>query len=118
MNTNLKLYDLVLKDGWVVDPSQSINGRFDVAVNNGKIVTIAQHLSGYKAKQTVAAEGYLICPGFIDLHTHVYEWVTNFGLSADDVGINAGVTTVVDQGSSSQFTFAGFKFYGKRTYDC
>ncbi|MBH8560660.1 amidohydrolase family protein [Nostoc sp. CENA67] len=109
MNTNVKLYDLVLKDGWVVDPSQSINGRFDVAVNNGKIVTIAQHLSGYKAKHTISAEGYVICPGFIDLHTHVYEWVTTFGLSADDVGINAGVTTVVDQGSSSQFTFAGFK---------
>ncbi|BAZ52058.1 hypothetical protein NIES4103_47170 [Nostoc sp. NIES-4103] len=109
MKTNLDLYDLVLKNGWVVDPSQSLNGRFDVAVNNGKIVKIAQHLSGYEAKHTVAAEGYLICPGFIDLHTHVYEWVTTFGLSADDVGINAGVTTVVDQGSSSPFTFAGFK---------
>ena len=109
MKTNLNLYDLVLKDGWVIDPSQSLNGRFDVAVNNGKIVTVAQQLPAYKAKHTLAAEGYLICPGFIDLHTHVYEWVTTFGLPADDVGINAGVTTVVDQGSSSPFTFAGFK---------
>ncbi|OUL19273.1 amidohydrolase/deacetylase family metallohydrolase [Nostoc sp. 106C] len=109
MNTNLILYDLVIKDGWVIDPSQSLNGNFDIAINNGRIVAVAHQLPAYKAKQTVAANGYLICPGFIDLHVHVYEWITTFGLSADDVGINAGVTTVIDQGSSSAFTFPGFK---------
>ncbi len=109
MNTDLQLYDLVLKSGWVIDPSQSINGHFDVAISKCKIVAISHQLPPYKAKQTVAANDYLICPGFIDLHTHVYEWITTFGLPVDDVGINAGVTTVVDQGSSSPLTFRGFK---------
>jgi dihydroorotase len=109
MDTNLTLYDLVIKDGWVIDPSQALNGRFDIAIRNGKIVAIAHELPPAQAKQIVAANGYLVCPGLIDLHTHVYEWVTNFGLPADDVGINAGVTTVVDQGSSSRFNFPGFK---------
>ncbi|MBH8556317.1 amidohydrolase/deacetylase family metallohydrolase [Nostocaceae cyanobacterium CENA357] len=109
MKNNITLDDLVLKDGWVIDPSQSLNGRFDVAVRDGRIVAVAQQLPPYKAKQTFAANDYLICPGLIDLHVHVYEWVTNFGIPADDVGINAGVTTVVDQGSSSPFTFSGFK---------
>lgn len=109
MDTDLTFYDLVLKDGWVIDPSQSLNGRFDVAVRNGRIVEVSKRLPPYHAKQTVAAKDYLICPGFIDLHTHVYEWSTTFGLPADDAGINAGITTVVDQGSSSPFTFSGFK---------
>jgi dihydroorotase len=109
MNTNLQFYDLVLKNGWVIDPSQSINGRFDIAVYKGKIAAISQHLPPYKAQQIVTANNYLICPGFIDLHTHIYEWITTFGLPVDDVGVDAGATTVVDQGSSSPFTFQGFK---------
>ncbi|MEA5504473.1 amidohydrolase/deacetylase family metallohydrolase [Halotia wernerae UHCC 0503] len=109
MKSNITLYDLVLKDGWVIDPSQSLNGRFDVAVRDGRIVAVAKQLPPYEAKQTVAADGYIVCPGLIDLHVHVYEWVTNFGIPADDVGINAGVTTVVDQGSSSPFNFSDFK---------
>jgi dihydroorotase len=109
MKNNIAIYDLVLKDGWVIDPSQSLNGRFDVAVRDGRIVAVAQQLPPYEAKQIVAVNNYLISPGLIDLHVHVYEWVTNFGIPADDVGINAGVTTVVDQGSSSPFTFSGFK---------
>jgi dihydroorotase len=109
MSTNLNLYDLVIKDGWVIDPSQSLNGYFDIAINNGKIVAVTEQLPTHQAKQTLAANGYLICPGFIDLHVHVYEWITTFGLPADDVGINAGITTVIDQGSSSTFTFPDFK---------
>lgn len=109
MDTNLTYYDLVIKDGWVIDPSQSLNGYFDVAVSNGKIVAVTKQLTNYKAKQTIIASDYIVCSGLIDLHTHVYEWVTNFGLPADDAGINSGATTVVDQGSSSHFNFPGFK---------
>ncbi|WP_413200605.1 amidohydrolase family protein [Nostoc piscinale] len=109
MENHLKYYDLVLLNGWVVDPSQSLNGRFDIAICDGKIAAVTKQLKTYKSQLTFAAGNYLICPGFIDLHVHVYEWKTTFGVPADDVGINAGVTTIVDQGSSSPFTFAGFK---------
>ena len=47
----------------------------------------------------------------IDIHTHVYEWVTNFGLLADDAGVDSGVTTIVDAGSAGPWTFGGFKAY-------
>ena len=109
MKTETKTYDLVIKGGWVIDPGQSLNGRFDVAIIDGKIAAVSRQLPPYKTKQTLMAQDYLVCPGFIDLHTHVYEWVTPFGLPADDLGIHAGATTIVDQGSSSRFTFAGFK---------
>ena len=102
-------YDLVLKGGWIIDPSQSLNGRYDIAICNDRIVAVSQQLPLHKTKQTILVEDYLICPGFIDLHTHVYEWATSFSLAPDDIGIHSGATTIVDQGSTSRFTFNDFK---------
>jgi dihydroorotase len=109
MNHSLEQYDLVLKGGRVIDPGQHLNGNYDVAIRQGKIAAIASSLPPHTASQTVELEGKLVCPGFIDMHVHVYEWVTDFGLWADDVGVDAGVTTVVDQGSCGPLTFLGFK---------
>ena len=50
-------------------------------------------------------------PGLIDLHTHVYDGVLNNGANPDVVGVNQGVTTVVDGGSAGQALFAGFPRY-------
>jgi len=102
-------YDLVLQGGQVIDPGTSRRGLYDVAVRDGKIAAIAPQLPAHTAKQAVNVQGQLVCPGLIDLHVHVYEWVTDFGLAADEVGINAGVTTVVDQGSCGPLTFLGFQ---------
>lgn len=102
-------YDLVLTGGYVLDPSQSLDGQYDVAIRNGKIAAIATQLPPHTTTATQTVTGQLVCPGFIDLHVHVYEWVTDFGLWPDDVGVNAGVTTVVDQGSCGPLTFLGFQ---------
>lgn len=102
-------YDLILAGGRVIDPSQSLDGRYDIAIRDGKIAAIAPQLPPHTAKATQSVAGQLVCPGFIDLHVHVYEWVTDFGLWADDVGVHAGVTTIVDQGSCGPLTFLGFK---------
>lgn len=102
-------YDLVLTGGRVIDPSQALDGHYEVAIRDGTIAAVAAQLPPHTAKTTQVVNGQLVCPGFIDLHVHVYEWVTDFGLWADDVGINAGVTTIVDQGSCGPLTFLGFK---------
>lgn len=108
--TDIDEYDLVLKGGWVIDPSQSFcQGHFDVAIYNDRIAAVATKLPHYRAKQIQDVSGLLVCPGFIDLHAHVYEWVSDFGLCADDVGIHAGATTVVDQGSCGFHAFTDFK---------
>jgi dihydroorotase len=101
-------YDLVIAGGRVVDPAQGIDGLFDVAVAGGRIAALGKDL---KAKRRIAADGMIVCPGLVDLHVHVYEWVTNFGLPVDDAGVNAGATTVVDQGSSGAWTYGGFRSY-------
>ena len=101
--------DLVIRNGMVVDPANNIEAVMDIAVAAGRIRTVAADLSGLPCLRSIDAAGALVCPGLIDLHVHVYEWVTNFGVNADDAGVNAGCTTIVDQGSAGAWTFGGFK---------
>ncbi len=101
-------YDLIIQGGRVVDPAQGLDGIFDIAIRDGRIAAVAPDLSSHEAKSKIPAQGSIVTPGLIDLHVHVYEYVTNFGVWADDAGVDAGVTTIVDQGSSGAWTFGGF----------
>lgn len=103
--------DLILRGGRVVDPANQIDAVMDVAIGAKCILAVAADLSAMPRKETIEVAGALVCPGLIDLHVHVYEWVTNFGVNADDAGVNAGCTTIVDQGSAGAWTFGGFKAY-------
>ena len=62
-------YDLVIKDGMVVDGSGGARYRGDVAIQDGKIAKIGR--VNEKAKQTIDAEGHVVTPGFVDGHTHM-----------------------------------------------
>jgi dihydroorotase len=104
-------YDLVLANGHVVDAALGLDGRAAVAIRDGRIAAVAPRLPPHTARSTVDVAGGVVCAGLIDLHAHVYEWVTNFGLNADDAGIDSGVTTLVDAGSAGAWTFGGFKAY-------
>src|SRR3954447_4103544 len=67
-------YDLLIKNGRVVDGSGGPSYRADVAVKDGKIVEVGK-LSG-AAKRTVDADGRVVAPGFIDNHCHYDAQVT------------------------------------------
>jgi N-acyl-D-aspartate/D-glutamate deacylase len=62
-------YDLVIKNGTVVDGSGSARYRADVAITNGKVAKIGR--VNEKSKQTIDAEGHVVSPGFVDGHTHM-----------------------------------------------
>jgi N-acyl-D-aspartate/D-glutamate deacylase len=62
-------YDLVIKNGMVVDGTGFARYRADVAVTNGTIVEIGK-ISGGGAATTIDADGLYVAPGIIDLHTH------------------------------------------------
>jgi dihydroorotase len=48
----------------------------------------------------------------IDTHAHIYRYVTGrFGLEADMVGVESGVTALIDQGGASSMTFPGFRHF-------
>ena len=63
------MFDVLLRNGAVVDGTGSPSAGGDVAVSNGRIAAIGD-LSGAQATTTLDAGGRIVCPGFIDLHTH------------------------------------------------
>ena len=100
------MYDLVIKGGTVVDPSQGLSGVQDIAVQDGKIAAIQPGIPEEEAVRVIDASGKTVTPGLIDLHTHVLDSFTRMGVQADVGGVYAGVTTMVDAGSAGSATFS------------
>jgi dihydroorotase len=104
-------YDLLIKGGKVIDPSQQLETVMDVAVTSGKIAGLAADITASQARQVIHAEGKIVTPGLIDIHTHVFPFVGPYGISADPHCVWKGVTTVVDAGTAGDFTFPAFRRY-------
>lgn len=84
-------YDLVIKNGTVIDGSGGARYRGDVAVQGGKIAKIGR--VNEKGKRTIDAEGHIVSPGFVDGHTHM-----DAQIFWDPIGSSScyhGVTSVV-----------------------
>ena len=101
-------YDLVLKGGRIIDPSQNIDAISDVAFSGGKVAAVGRDLeAGGAAVRDV--KGFIVTPGLIDLHTHVYWGGTSLGIDAEEFCRTSGVTTSVDTGSAGPGNFMGFR---------
>ena len=103
------MYDLLIKSGRVIDPAQKLDGQMDIAINGDKIACLSKNISPTESKQIIDAQGKFITPGLIDSHCHVYSKQDPPGAEPDTVGINQGVTTVVDGGSAGQAAIADLK---------
>ena len=103
--------DLLLKGGEVIDPSQDIRAKLDVAVTDGVISAVASDIDPSGAARVINVNGNIVIPGMIDLHTHVYEGINQNGINPDLAGVRSGVTTVLDAGSAGCYTFGGFPSY-------
>ncbi|MEP7251916.1 MAG: amidohydrolase/deacetylase family metallohydrolase [Ginsengibacter sp.] len=113
--------DLLLKGGHVIDPKNKIDGQMDVAITGGKISAVAKSISAKDAKKVIDVSGYYVTPGIIDMHVHAFygtddAYIANAptSLPPDAFTFRAGVTTVVDAGSSGWRNFPQFK---KQTID-
>src|ERR1700752_5167485 len=102
------MYDLILKGGTVVDPSMALHGVYDIAVQDGSIASIAPTIDREEARRILEVTDTVVTPGLIDLHAHVFEGFNGNGVHPDLGGVYAGVTTIVDAGSSGSATFRGF----------
>ena len=102
-------YDLILRGGRVVDPSQKLDAVTDVAFAQGKVARIGAGLPADAKAGVRDVSGRIVTPGLIDLHTHVYWGGTSLGIDAEDFCRRSGVTTAVDTGSAGPGNFAGFR---------
>ncbi|MEA2561982.1 MAG: N-acyl-D-amino-acid deacylase [Acidobacteriota bacterium] len=84
-------FDIILRNGMVVDGSGVPGVRTDVAIQDGKIVKVG-NLSEAKAKRVIDASGLIVAPGFIDVHTHADDLAEN---PRAENYLRMGVTTVV-----------------------
>ncbi len=92
-------YDILLKNGHVIDPHSGTSTRLDLAMSDGRIAALGPDLPVRRAKQVVDVAGYVVTPGLIDMHVHV---APSFDISlvADAHSLAYGVTTLVDAGST------------------
>jgi dihydroorotase len=104
-----KSYDLLIKGGKVIDPSQDLEATRDVAVQGGKIAKVEANIPSDQAREVLSADGKIVTPGLIDLHTHVFPYVGPYGIEPDPYFVTRGVTTVIDAGTSGAFTFPAFR---------
>ena len=104
-------YDLLLKNGHVIDALNNIDGKMDVAIRAGKVAAVAHDINPALAKQTLDVAGHYVTPGIIDIHVHVYHTREPEGLSimADSHSFKSGVTTMVDTGTAGAKHFLHFK---------
>jgi len=105
------MYDLLIKNGTLVDPGHGIHGRQDLAVETGRIAAVAEAISSDLARTVLDAADHLVTPGLIDIHVHVYPGVSHLGVDPDSTCLARGVTTVCDAGSSGATTFEGLRRY-------
>ena len=109
-------YDLIIKGGTVIDARNQMNQVMDIAVSEGIISKVSSEIPAADGKTVVDATGLLVTPGLIDIHTHVFvgEKENTFAggfssVSPDDFTFKAGITTVVDAGTSGWRSFPEFK---------
>src|SRR4249920_2737596 len=102
-------FDLVLRGGRVIDPSQKLDAVTDVAFADGKVAKVGNELKIDPGTDVRDVSGTIVTPGLIDLHTHVYWGGTSLGIDAEDFCRTSGVTTAIDTGSAGPGNFAGFR---------
>ncbi|MDQ6827793.1 MAG: amidohydrolase family protein [Gemmatimonadota bacterium] len=81
-------YDVVIRNGRVIDPESGLDAIRNIAIRNGKIAAIST--AALQGKQFIDAKGLVVAPGFIDLHVHGQN-DENYRIYAMD-----GVTTALE----------------------
>src|SRR5262245_22556806 len=105
------MYDLVIRNGRLMDPGCAVDGRMDVAFQAGRVARVAPSRAESRGAEKIDAAGLIVIPGMIDLHVHVYDGVSHYGVAPDLTCLARGVTTAVDAGSAGAATFPGFRRY-------
>ena len=102
-------FDLLVKGGEVLDPSQNLRAKRDVAIRFGKIAAVEAEIPAEQALKVLSAAGKLVTPGLIDLHAHVFPYGSAIGIPADELLPFQATTTMVSAGDAGANNFAAFR---------
>ena len=102
-------FDLVIKGGEVLDPSQRLRGVRDIGMRNGVIEAVQADIPAERALRVISAAGRLVTPGLIDLHAHTYPYGSGIGIPADELVPHQGTTTAISAGDAGANNFAAFR---------
>ncbi len=103
-------FDLVLRGGEVMDPIARTRSVVDVGIREGKIAAIGTAIDASGSRE-IDVSGMIIGPGWVDTHTHVFNLVKPSCLDADSIGVQQGVTAVIEAGSFGASNAAAFHEY-------
>jgi dihydroorotase len=102
-------FDLVVKGGEVLDPSQSLRGKRDIGIRYGIVEALEPEIPAARALRVLDASGKLVMPGLIDLHAHVYPYGSAIGIPADELVAHECTTTCISAGDAGANNFAAFR---------
>ena len=110
-------FDLLIKNGHVIDPGNGIDAVMDVAVTGAKIARVAANVDPATARRVADATGLYVVPGLIDIHAHIFfgtekdAYLSNAdtAVQPDSHSFRSGQTTLVDAGGAGWRNFLQFK---------
>jgi dihydroorotase len=102
-------FDLVVKGGQVIDPSQKLKAVRDIGIRNGVVEAIEADIPAARAVKLVNAAGRIVTPGLIDLHGHTFPYGSAIGIPADELVPFQGTTTAISAGDAGANNFAAFR---------
>jgi dihydroorotase len=104
-------FDLLIRGGEVIDPSQSLRARRDIGMRWGRIAALEPSIPPDRAAQVIDASGMLVVPGLVDLHAHVYPQGSAIGLPADELVPYTATTTYVSAGDAGANNFSALRHF-------
>ena len=110
-------YDLVIKNGHIIDKKNNIDFIGDIGVSNGIIKYVGEELPINSSRKIINAKSLIVVPGLIDIHSHNFHgtipnrYLSNSfsALPPDGFSFRSGITTIVDVGGAGWKNFEVFK---------
>ena len=107
---------VIIRGGRVIDPANGVDEVCDLALSGGRVAGRGKALPWCGASKLIDAEGLIVTPGIVDIHSHLFAtpgnpnaWAGEYSVFPDGFSFRSGVTTMVDAGSAGWRNFDLFR---------